>query len=157
MSSHRCDRCNKCMHISMQMIVCIIHYVPILLAALKLSALNKTRDEESSSPWTLDMQTTCLLLNPDFFAKSCNILSDHSMHWSSTCLTIRRRMLWLLPSWEAEESCASPGLTFMRSLSADLDRGWGWPQSGHEFILSFFSYSPSRDACCQVNDKHFFE
>ena len=32
------------MHISMQMIVCIIHYVPILLAALKLSALNKTRE-----------------------------------------------------------------------------------------------------------------
>ena len=81
------------MHISMQMIVCIIHYGPILLTALKLSALNKTRDEESSSPWTLDMQTTCLLLNPDFFAKSYNILSDHSMHWSSTCLTIRHRML----------------------------------------------------------------
>ena len=34
----------------MQMIVCIVHYVPILLAALKLSALNKTIDKESSSP-----------------------------------------------------------------------------------------------------------
>ena len=31
------------MRVCMLMIVCIIHYVPILLAAFKLSALDKTR------------------------------------------------------------------------------------------------------------------
>ena len=115
------------------------YFVSLSCCPVAVCCLLGDKGQGSSSPWTLVMQrsiTTCHLLNPDFYAKSGNILSGHATHWSSRCLTIRHRMLWLLPSWEAEESCASPGLTFMRSLSADLDRGWGWPQSGHEFKVA---------------------